>query len=114
MRRLHILLLQQLHQLYSVVTVTMTAESGNSQLAAPAHGEHTILSVAEEAPSTPWSVMTMSFLGSIPTEILGSASGPASIVSATSGNAIWSTMSPYNSAYMSTSSKKPVVTTLIS
>lgn len=39
--------------IYSVVTVTMTAESGNSQLGAPAHGEHTILSVAGEAPSTP-------------------------------------------------------------
>ena len=32
--------------MYSVVRVTMTAESENSQLAAPAHGEHTILSVA--------------------------------------------------------------------
>lgn len=74
--------------IYSAVTVTMTAESGNSQLAAPAHGEHTILSVAGEAPSTPWSAMVMSFLSSILTEILGSASGPASIVSATSGNAI--------------------------
>lgn len=30
--------------IFSVVMVTMTAESGNSQLAAPAHEEHTILS----------------------------------------------------------------------
>ena len=102
--------------IYSVVTVTMTAGSGNSQLAALAHGEHAILSVAGEAPSTPWSVMTMSFLSSIPTEILGSASSSASTVSATSGNAFWSTTSPYNSTvtYMSTSSKKPIGTTLIS
>ena len=71
--------------IYAVVTVTVTAESGNSQLAAPAHGEHTILSVAGEAPSTPWSIMVMSFLSSIPTEILGSASGSASTVSATRG-----------------------------
>ena len=71
--------------MYSVVRVTMTAESENSQLAAPAHGEHTILSVAGEAPTTPWSMMVMSFLNFIPTEILGTASGSASTVSATSG-----------------------------
>ena len=71
--------------IYSVVTVAMTAENGNSQLAAPAHGEHTILSAAGEFSSTPWSMMVMSFLSSIPTEILGSASGSASTVSATSG-----------------------------
>ena len=74
------------------------------------------MSVAGEAPSTPWSVMAMSFLNSIPTKILGSASSSASTMSATSGNAFWSTTSPYNSTvtYMSTSSRKPVVMTLIS
>ena len=56
----------------------------------------------------------MPFLSPILTEVLGSASSLASTVSATSGNEIWSTTSPYNStiAYMSTSSKKPVVMTL--
>jgi len=35
--------------IYSVVTVTITAGSGNSKPAALAHGEHTVLSVAGEA-----------------------------------------------------------------
>ena len=40
--------------IYLVMAVTITKRSGNSKPAAPAHGEHTILSVAGKTPSTPW------------------------------------------------------------